>query len=187
MLKGEKMTLFKIFVLSCIGLLLFLFASQVTADSIENYLVPTSVPLNTNITIYGDYVNAGGTIDGILCAFYIFDIENTDVNKAVIRLTDQYTFTDGSVYTEFQLTEPVFRRGIDYNAVTKCGTTEIGQTFQVTQKEDIVFGITEEMIQKDLRFWIDPENSLTVVLLLGFIIVALAITSPLWIWIFSKS
>jgi hypothetical protein len=133
-------------------------ATQAFADSISNYTVSNQAPLNQNLTIYGVY--SGSPSADVLCAFYIFDLKNLDVNKAVIRLSDQYTFSDGSFYAEYLLSEPLFRRGIDYNAVTKCGTIEIGKKFTVAQKEDILFGITPNSLMNEFRFWVDPNNSL---------------------------
>jgi hypothetical protein len=138
--------------------------SFVFSDSIENYRVLTQVPLNQNLTIYGEY-HADVNVD-VLCAAYIFDIKNLDVNVAVVRLKDQYTFSDGSFYNQIKIEEPLFQRGIDYNAITKCGTTETGAVFSVAQKEDIVAGFTPASISNDIRFWVDSNNQISAILLL---------------------
>jgi hypothetical protein len=146
-------------------LVLFLLPG-VFCDSISDYTVSNQVPLNEKLTIYGKY--SGGA--DVLCAFYLFDAENLDRNVAIIRLTDQYTFSDGSFYAEYKITEPLFIRGIDYNAITKCGTTETGALFEVAQKNDIVLGITSNSIMADLAFFTKFDNSMGAVLFLFAII-----------------
>lgn len=162
----------------CIFFLFLLAPAFVFADSISGYLVSKSIPLHKNLTIYGVY--SGTTSENILCAFYVFDIENLDTNAAVLRLDDSHTFSDGSFYFEYQITEPQFRRGIDYNAVTKCGTTEIGAVFNVSQKEDIIGGITAEAMITDVRFFVNPENSIITVFAL--IIILVVVFSLAFIW-----
>lgn len=140
---------------------IFSLFSIASADSISGYIVPKELPLENNLTIYGIY--SGTPSVDVLCSFYIFDLSNTDVNRVVIRLNDQYTFSDGSFYAEYKITEPLFRRGMDYNAITKCGTTEIGQKFTITQKEEILFGISADSIKNDFAFFTNPDTSFTVV------------------------
>lgn len=148
---------------------LIIFSSFAFADSISNYRVSPSIPLNQNLTIYGVY--SGG--QDILCAFYVFDNSAMDYNKTIIRLNDNYTFSDGSFYNELKIEEPLFKRGIDYNAVAKCGTTEIGSIFSVAQKEEIVAGFSPDSIASDFRFWIDSDNQISVILLLfGALVIA---------------
>lgn len=153
---------------------LVLLCSSAMAESITNYTVPRQLPLNENLTIYGKYVGDTTSAD-VLCAFYIFDLSNTDINRAVIRLNDLYTFSDGSFYAQYQATEPLFRRGMDYNAITKCGTTQTGQKFTITQKEDIAFGIMPQSLAMDMRFWTNPANSFTVFLIAILLLAAAVI------------
>lgn len=151
-----------------IGLIVFAFFAYFgvgLADSITNYTVSPSVALNENLTIYGKYSSSD-----VLCAFYIFDVENLDKNAAIVRLNDQYTFSDGSFYNQFKITEPLLRRGIDYNAITKCGTIEVGQVFSVAQKEEIAFGATSNSIISDFAFWTNSENSMSAIYVLVAII-----------------
>ena len=109
----------------------------VFSEEIANYNVPATIPLNQTLTIYGEYSEGGN----LLCAFFIFDADG-DQNQAIIRLSDEYTFSDGSFYSELVLNEPKFRRGEDYNAVSKCGAAVASSIFYVEQKEDIFLGIT---------------------------------------------
>lgn len=152
-----------------IAFILFVYSGVAYGDSISNYKVPLRVPLNETLTIFGVY-SAANT----LCAFYIFDLNNSDSNGVVTRLNDLYSFSDGSFYQEKIISEPLFRRGMDYNAVTKCGTTETGAVFTVIQKEDITLGISAAAIKNDLSFWIDSNNSVTVIII-GFLIFTAAI------------
>jgi hypothetical protein len=140
--------------------------------SITNYTVASEVPLNQDLTIYGLHDTAE-----VLCAFFIFDI--ADENKVVIRLTDQYTFTDGSFYSEYTITEPEFRRGFDYNAVTKCGSDTVSQSFYVGQRKDFILGYGSEQATADLSFWTDPENSY-VAFIFFFIIMAVVAVLLMW-------
>lgn len=147
----------------------------VVAEEITGYNVPAVVPLNQTLTIFGLYSEGGEQ----LCAFFIFDADG-DQNQAIIRLSDEYTFEDGSFYAEYNLTEPKFRRGEDYNAVTKCGAAVSFTTFYVGQKEDIIWGISTAGIRTDFAFWLDRENSFTVVLALLAILVIAALAYGVW-------
>lgn len=149
----------------------FLLMFSTCFAAITNYTVPEEVPLNNTLTIFGTY--SGGANQ--LCSFFLFDVE--DQNQAIIRLSDEYTNSLGEFYSEYQITEPLFRRGIDYNAVTVCGTDKVNQNFYVQQKEDIAFGITSEAIRNEWAFWTDSENSLTVVVTVFAIIVVAAIAA----------
>ena len=164
--------------------LIFLISNVLATDSITNYLVPNNVALNQNLTIYGELTSTDQNINNILCAFYIFDIKNTDLNQAIIRLTDQPTYTDGSFYTSITITEPLFRRGIDYNAITKCRSSEIGKVFSITQKEDIEFGIIPQSLIMDFKFFVEPQNSLVVAILGFFFLIGIVIVSPLLFQLF---
>ncbi len=124
-----------------------------SADNISNYVIRDSVPLGQTLTIKGDY-NADNKAD-VLCAFIIFDTNSPA--KAMKRLTDQYTFSDGFFYTEFLVNEPLLKRGIDYNVITKCGTAQADAIFTVGQVETI----EETAYQWWLYMWL-PENILTV-------------------------
>jgi hypothetical protein len=146
---------------SIVLLFFVVFIGSAFADSIDNYLVSNQVPLNQNLTVYGVY--SGTPSADVLCAFYIFDVKNLDTNAAIIRLRDNYTFSDGSFYFEYKITEPLFQRGIDYNAVSKCGTISIGKVFNVSQKTDLILGIQPQNVYSEFAFWVNPTNSMTAV------------------------
>lgn len=147
---------------------LLLISSFAFADSIVDYTVPSTIPLNTNLTIYGVYDATSNS--EILCSFFIFD--TVDGNKLVIRLSDEYTLSDGTFSSlEYQITAPLFRRGFDYNAFTKCGSTTVSTTFYVDQKEELVAGITPENVRWDILWFVNPENTQTLFLVGLFILV----------------
>jgi len=158
-------------------LALLLFSSSVFA-TISNYTVPANVPLNRDITIYGEY-----TTGNVLCAFFLFD--TADQNQAIIRLSDEYTYSDGTFYAAYQITEPLFKRGKDYNAITKCETHTASQLFYVEQKEDLIFGITPDAMMLEMRWWVNPENSLTVVLILLGMLVIGALAASVFLDVFT--
>ena len=147
----------------------FIFLLSFVSSAITDYRVPGNLPLNKTLTIYGVY--SGGA--DVVCSFFIFDI--VDQNQVIIRLSDEYTNSLGQFYSEYQVTEPLFRRGIDYNAVSVCGSDEIGSVFYVEQKEDVAFGISPGMLRNDFAWWLDRDNSLTIVTFFILVLVMAAI------------
>lgn len=122
-------------------LILSLICLNVFGASITNYVIKTEVPLNQPLTIHGVYnsdVNAF-----VLCQFNLVD-SNSGV--FVDRLTDQYTFSDGSFYAEYTVHEPLFKRSFDYNAITTCGTISANTKFSVVQLESIAQPATQNFL-----------------------------------------
>jgi len=150
------------FFLALLLLSLGVFASSATID---NYTVPSKIPLNQNLTIYGKYSDVNNSV---LCSFLIFDLN--DQKQVIVRLTDQYTASDGKIYSEWKIIEPLFRRGMDYNVLTTCGTVEVGKVFTVLQKEDYFLGINATSLSWDLKFFTDSNNSLGAVYFFGIIL-----------------
>lgn len=138
----------------------FLFLFSFGFAEITDLKISERVPLNQKLTIYG--INDAGNV---LCAFYIFDLN--DKNQAIIRLSDEWAFADGSFYSEYQVTEPLLKRGFDYNAVIKCGSNQADDTFYVEQREDYLLGVSKDTITQEVAFWNNPETSL--IGLFGFI------------------
>jgi len=143
---------------------LILFSGFVLAESLSSVVIPSTVALNKELIIYG-YFNGDARDGNILCSFRIFDLHED--KRLIWRLSDEYTAADGFVNNSpFVVTEPVFQRGIDYNAVICCSVSCADQSFYVGQKEEIVLGKTSEALIWDLHFWTDEENSLTVFMVL---------------------
>lgn len=144
----------------------------VSANSLEQVKIKSVVPLNENLTVSGYYFADSNS--GVLCSFKIYDVQTA--NKYLIkRLSDEYTFSDGSFSTECKITEPIFQRGFDYNLMICCNTAYFDQNFYVAQKEDILFGYSTQSIFNDLLFFRSTE---TLIYLIFTIIVSLFI---LWI------
>lgn len=163
-------------------LALVLLSGSVFAESISNYTVSNSIPMHDTLTIYGVYNNPDGN-SGVLCAFYIFDLANNDTNRALIRLNDQYTFSDGSFYNQINLQEPLFRTGLDYNAITKCNGIQIGKKFYIDQREDVAFGFIPSVAYTDLLFWKNPYNQM-VTLALAIVIICMMVIGA---WILNRA
>jgi len=132
--------------------------------------VDAKIPLNENLTIYANYSGGDFSDTNSLCAFYI--LHNGILVK---RLTDEYLSIDGTVSAEYKLTEPLFRRGNDYNVLTKCVDANATSKFYVEQKEDIAFGVMPQSMAMELKFWTDPANSVTVFLIALLAIIAAVI------------
>lgn len=115
-----------------IGLLLVL-SSFAFADSITNYVVPISVPLNQPVTATGVFSDSNGVNGGKLCDFYFFD----STNNPVYRATAQYTATSGRfAMNGVVLVEPRFVRGQTYVLHSECGTASADANFSVDQKQE---------------------------------------------------
>lgn len=109
--------------------------------------------------VFGRYSDA---TPNILCSFYIFDLH--DENQLITRLSDEYTFADGSFSSStFKINEPELKRGQDYNLFVCCSMACANGVFKVLQKEDIALGVTSEAMIWDLVFWTAPENSFTAI------------------------
>jgi len=108
-------------ILPALALILLLSSVQ---GAITNLKVPFSVRLGENLTMSGHY----GTAD-VLCKFMILDSNGFFVE----RLTDEYTFDNGSFYAERVMVEPPYYRGDDFNVIITCGTDSISQLFTVEQ------------------------------------------------------
>lgn len=158
----------RVIVLFLIGFCVFVYFDGANAATIVDYKIPVNVPLNDNLTVYGKYSEPD-----VLCSFFIFGVN--DNNFAVVRLNDQYSFSDGSFYAEYKILEPLFVRGYDYNVVTKCGITEESKTFYVDQKNDIAFGISAGTLRNEMAFWTNGDTSLTVVIVFILILIVATI------------
>jgi len=150
-------------------IILFLFSvfliSFVQAESITA-VIPSVVPFNQSLIISGHY--NGDIVDGnVLCSFRIFDVYED--NRLIWRLSDEYTSADGFFNNSpFVLTDPVFQRGYDYNAVACCNTVCVDQNFSVIQKQDIVLGKTSESLAYDLTFFNNPDVFMLIFFLIVF-------------------
>jgi len=143
-----------------IGIFLILLMVTTTAP-ITNLKIPYTVRLGENLTIAGDYGTANA-----LCKFIIKDSNDF----AVERLSDEYTFADGTFYSQRTINEPPYYRGDDYNVVVTCGTDEAFQTFTLNQPTSLA-----HPIQKDWEY-LFAENNMDAIML-GGTFIALGILS----------
>ena len=130
--------------------------------TISNLEVRPFVRLNEVVTISGDF-----TSPQVLCKFLILDSNGFIVE----RLTDEFTFDDGSFYSQRQVLEPPYYRGDDYNVFVTCGSSTDSNTFTVLQP----LGVTH-VVQMGWEYWFSEGNQDTIMIFvtfLGGIIIAL--------------
>lgn len=133
-----------------------------TFASIQEYSVPSEMPLNLEITATGISVNDINVPNvNQLCSFYFL---SSDSGNLIDRMTDQYTDQTGRFsMPKFKITEPDFIRGKNYTLKTTCGSNEEDATFIVTQKQEAfdIFGYKfyPQAFVMDVLYWNDPINS----------------------------
>lgn len=145
-----------------IAITLLILLQSATA-AITNLNIPEEIRLGENLTIRGDHGTAN-----VLCKFLILD---TNAN-AVERLTDEYTFADGSFFSQRQLIEPPYYRGDDFNVHVTCGTDTAFSVFTVNQPVSLA-----QPIQKGWEYIFDQSNQEAiqmVVGVIGFLILVIA-------------
>lgn len=145
-----------------IGIFLILILSTTNA-SITDLKIPYEVRLGEYLTIAGNY----GTAD-VLCKFLIKDSNNFTIE----RLTDEYTFADGTFFAQRQINEPPYYRGDDYNVVITCASDEAFQTFTLMQPTSLA-----HPIQRNWEYLFAENN--TDAIMLGGTFVAIAILGVL--------
>ena len=165
-----------------ISLLLIMLAMPSFA-SITTYAVPTSMPLNLEITATGKSLDDTNTPNvNELCSFYFIE---TDSGYLVDRATDQYTDQTGRfAMQKFKLTEPDFIRGQTYTLKSVCGSNEANENFSVTQKQEAfdVFGFAlyPQALVMDFLYWNDPVNS--TIVFMGILLIVFAGAWLVKIW-----
>ncbi len=153
------------------ALLPMAFYLNVNADSITNYSVKQRVPIDKLLTVTGNF-NADLNAN-VLCKFLILESDG----NTLLRLTDEYTFSDGTFYTEKTISEPEFKRGRDYNASTTCGAVTSTAVFSVIQREAI-----SETVQSEIEF-IFLKNNINPLLFLGSAFILLLLLIFIWKYI----
>lgn len=159
----------KIAILFC--LILSLFASQAFADSITDYTIKETVPLNQNLTITGTFQADSNINANVLCSFYLQDQTYT----LVARADDQYTDSKGNFASIFKITEPDFPREQSFRAKTVCGNAEAIETFTIEQKQEFIdiFGykIYPQGAMLDTKYFMDKENTGIIVIIIATILI----------------
>lgn len=117
-----------------ITLFVLLISAFAFSDTITDYQVPSSVPLNQPITATGVYWDDSNTHSIVLCSFYILED-----GKIVYRETDQYSTATGRFAMNGRLlTEPLTVRGEEYTLRSECGTATVDSNFKVDQKQEAI-------------------------------------------------
>ena len=124
-------------------------------SQIDNLEVRPFVRLNESVTISGDFTDAK-----VLCKFLVLDSNGFIVE----RLTDEFTFDDGSFYSQRQILEPPYYRGDDYNVFVTCGSSTDSNTFSVLQP----LGVTHA-VQMGWEYWFSETNQDTIMIFVTFI------------------
>lgn len=120
-----------------LAFLLLLFSSFSTA-AITDYNVVSPIPLDQTLTISG---KISPPIGDVWCSFYITDING----NFFVRLTDEKTNAFGFFSTSYyKVTEPLLKRGFDYNATTLCGSDSATRSFRVDQLESFAHPLKED-------------------------------------------
>jgi len=158
-----------------VALALVLVLMGVSADSIASFNVPTTVPLNQEITATGVFTGDDVNSD-VLCAFLFFDMDDAIITRA----SDEYTLGTGRfILPGFLISEPTFVRGQSYRLSVECGGAVEDANFYVEQKQELVkvgeFYVMPDIAMSELRWWVDRENSLVIFLfvILGCVVLTL--------------
>ena len=152
------------------GIFLILMLSTTTAV-ITNLEMPYEVRLGEYLTIAGNY----GTAD-TLCKFLVKDSNNFTIE----RLTDEYTFADGTFYSQRQINEPPYYRGDDYNVIVTCGSDEAFQTFTLMQPTSLA-----HPIQRNWEY-VFEESNMDAIMLGGTFIAIVVIGILSFVFIIKK-
>jgi hypothetical protein len=155
---GAKTMRKKIFAATILLLLSFCYAS------ITNYSVTPQVNLGNEAIITGKYFNILKTAN-VICSHYAID---SNTGQFIYRASDSTTDPTGFFYQKIKINEPKFKRGNDYNIMTKCGLDDATMQFTVVQRETVYNPLLWEFK------WLTSGGNLNPVLwlaLLGIIII----------------
>lgn len=131
-----------------ICVVIFLFFITAVHATITDYNVPTLIPLDRILSISG---KISPPTSGVVCSFLIYDTDNS----LIFRLSDEKTVGNGIFASNhFVLTEPMFLRGNDYNAVTTCDTDVASKTFRVDNRQALL----AYQLNKEVGFFGNQAN-----------------------------
>lgn len=156
-------------------LVLFLFVGGVfAADSITEYIVPSSVSLGQSISATG----ITDVVAGELCDFYFFDSGMVLVDRA----TAEYVASGGRfAMSNFVINEPTFKRDQNYTLRTECGDTFADANFTVLQREGI-----GRVGQQEFSFLTMDEN-ISTLLIWGFFLLIILFVGGLILFLIRMS
>jgi len=149
----------KTFLLFCFFLL---FSSVWAAQSISNYIVKSPVFLDQEVNVTGKYNNPDGNSQ-VLCKFLILDSNGI----AIIRLTDEYTFSDATFFQKQKITDNFFKVDTNYTFSTTCGTENAKTFFIVSNREPIT-----DLTLNWWQYFFNQDNFITflIIIILAFCI-----------------
>lgn len=147
-------------------LLLLIFIPFISADTIENYSVKSSVPLGQDTTAFGLFQDDANIHGNILCSFYLLDMDGVLIDRA----DDQYTDSLGYFMSKFNINEPNFKRDSNYNLKTICGSASQDANFVVGQRESI-----SHLGGQEFDYFTSPENTDTAFIWGIFILIFLVV------------
>lgn len=153
-----------------LGIFLILLISTTNA-AITDLKIPYEVRLGEYLTISGTY----GTAD-TLCKFLVKDSNNFTIE----RLTDEYTFADGTFYAQRQINEPPYYRGDDYNVVVTCASNEAFQIFTLVQPTSLA-----HPLQRNWEYLFE-ESNMDAIMLGGTFIALVILAISIFVFIAKK-
>jgi len=145
-----------------IPLLIVLLFGFVLADNITNYQVLSDVPLGTNLTISGKFLDDLNINTNIWCDYYALNSQG----EKIYRLSSTKTDLKGNFFASLTINEPIFKRGNDYNALTICDQAEMKGQFTVSQRETIFNPLLFEF-----KWIFESENLFPILIVSVFILV----------------
>lgn len=140
-----------------VGIFLIFLITNTTA-AITGLKIPFEVRLGETVTIAGEYGTAN-----VLCKFLVKDSNGFSIE----RLSDEYTFADGTFFAQRTVNEPPYYRGDDFNVVVTCGSDQASQSFTVMQPTSLA-----HPLQRNWEYIFDESNMDSI--MLGGTFIALA-------------
>lgn len=134
------------------------FATETISDLNSN----SPVPLGQNLVVTGNYNNTDSN-SSIFCSFFV-----KDNNITVERLTDERIFTNGDIYAEREITEPIYKRGSFYVVTISCGNASGDTNFTVAQRETI-----DRVANQEFRY-VFSEGNVDAAMVFGIIILGIS-------------
>lgn len=152
-----------------LSIILFILLLTFANAAIDDYLVPSNIPLDEILTIDGQI---SPVADGVQCSIRVYN----DQNILVKRLTDEFTTSNGVFSSSYlKVTEPIFKRNQDYNVFTDCAGDGASSIFTVGQRESF-----DRFVQQEFLFATSQENT-DVYFIMGFIVLAIIFVFELFI------
>jgi len=146
-------------------------------SSIVDYMVTPEIPLGQEIQISGIYIDDLNLNQNIYCEHRIIDGNNYEVYRA----SDSTTDLVGRFSKKIVVSEPIFKRGSDYNAVTTCKYTSVTAQFSIAQKEDISHSLLWEY-----KYLTDPANIFPILFIIIILVLCIGVPYTIYRWIHTR-